>query len=183
MPKRKYVVKVGRQPGIYDTWAECEKQIKGFSGAVYKSFGSELDAQQYLDNQVNKRAKVFEPVEQQRKSIVIYTDGSHFKHVRTDVPTRVGFGGYCEYDNSTYTLSGVCDEECLKRYNISPKTKISKKGDAKSDAHDAPTPTFEPDLQQIINVWPDLPEPIKQAIKALIQTQKLEKTNGKNYTE
>jgi len=37
--KKKYVVWVGRIPGIYNTWAECEKQIKGFSGADFKSCG------------------------------------------------------------------------------------------------------------------------------------------------
>ena len=33
-----YAVKNGRQTGIFESWAECEEQVKGFSGAVYKSF-------------------------------------------------------------------------------------------------------------------------------------------------
>jgi ribonuclease HI len=33
-----YVVWKGRQPGVYDSWAECEKQIKGFQGAEYMGF-------------------------------------------------------------------------------------------------------------------------------------------------
>jgi ribonuclease HI len=41
MPKNKfYVVWVGREPGIYDNWADCEGQIKGVQGAKYKSFES-----------------------------------------------------------------------------------------------------------------------------------------------
>lgn len=38
MAKKKYVVWVGRQPGIYDTWAECQSQTSGFSGAKFKAF-------------------------------------------------------------------------------------------------------------------------------------------------
>jgi ribonuclease HI len=35
-----YVVWNGRQPGIYTTWAECQKQVQGFKGAMFKSFES-----------------------------------------------------------------------------------------------------------------------------------------------
>ena len=33
-----YVVWHGLSPGIYDSWEECEAQIKGVPGARYKSF-------------------------------------------------------------------------------------------------------------------------------------------------
>lgn len=31
-----YVVWAGRRPGVYATWAECEAQVKGFSGAQFR---------------------------------------------------------------------------------------------------------------------------------------------------
>jgi hypothetical protein len=34
---------------------------------------------------------------------------------------------------------------------------------------------FDPDLLQFIEAWPDLPDHIKAAVKALIQTHKAEK--------
>lgn len=41
MAKKKfYVVWEGLEPGIYDSWAACQAQIKGFSGAKYKSYPS-----------------------------------------------------------------------------------------------------------------------------------------------
>jgi len=46
MSKQKYyVVWKGRKKGIFTSWAECEKQVKGFVGAEFKAFGSRLEAQ------------------------------------------------------------------------------------------------------------------------------------------
>jgi ribonuclease HI len=46
MAKQKfYVVWKGRVPGIYTSWAECERQVKGYPGAEYKSFGSRASAE------------------------------------------------------------------------------------------------------------------------------------------
>lgn len=36
-----YVVWEGRQPGIYDSWADCQEQVEGFPGAKYKSYDSQ----------------------------------------------------------------------------------------------------------------------------------------------
>ncbi|MDN3557003.1 ribonuclease H family protein [Halomonas maura] len=40
-----YVVWVGRQTGIFTTWAECDQQVKGFPKARYKSFPTREDAE------------------------------------------------------------------------------------------------------------------------------------------
>jgi ribonuclease HI len=46
MPKQKfYVVWKGRKPGLFTSWAECEKQVKGFVGAEFKAFGSLPEAE------------------------------------------------------------------------------------------------------------------------------------------
>ena len=46
MAKQKYyVVWKGHKPGIYTSWAETEKQVKGFGAAQYKSFESLKEAQ------------------------------------------------------------------------------------------------------------------------------------------
>jgi len=44
--KKWYVVWEGRKTGVFTTWAECEKQIKGLKGgAKYKSFPSRASAE------------------------------------------------------------------------------------------------------------------------------------------
>ena len=45
MAKQKwYVVWAGHEPGVYDSWDECLRQISGYSGARYKGFGSRAEA-------------------------------------------------------------------------------------------------------------------------------------------
>ena len=44
MASKFYAVRVGRTPGIYETWAECQKQTTGFKGAIFKSFLSKEEA-------------------------------------------------------------------------------------------------------------------------------------------
>lgn len=43
--KKYYVVWEGHNPGIYDSWAECQKQIKNYPAAKYKSFKSLEEAE------------------------------------------------------------------------------------------------------------------------------------------
>ena len=39
MAKQKYyVVWKGRQTGVFNNWDACQAQIKGYEGAIYKSF-------------------------------------------------------------------------------------------------------------------------------------------------
>ena len=40
MAKKYYAVRVGKVPGIYQTWDECKKNVHGFPAAEYKSFPS-----------------------------------------------------------------------------------------------------------------------------------------------
>lgn len=44
-----YVVWKGLNPGIYENWNECEKQVKGFPEAKYKGFPSKIAAQRAFE--------------------------------------------------------------------------------------------------------------------------------------
>jgi len=53
-----YAVKRGLVPGIYHTWADCQKQTHQVSGAIFKSFTTQQAADQYLGTgtlSLNKR--------------------------------------------------------------------------------------------------------------------------------
>ena len=36
MAKKYYAVRVGKVPGIYQTWDECKKNVHGFPAAEYR---------------------------------------------------------------------------------------------------------------------------------------------------
>lgn len=49
--KKYYVVWEGHETGIFNSWADCQVQIKGYAGARYKSFKSkELAQEAYYGN-------------------------------------------------------------------------------------------------------------------------------------
>ena len=64
-----YAVRRGRNPGIYDSWTECQQQIYKYSGAVFKSFENREDAETYL------REVPEEPIN--RDLPYAYIDGSY----------------------------------------------------------------------------------------------------------
>lgn len=46
MPEKKYyVVWKGLKPGVYDTWRECEAQVRGVEGTIYKAFANKDEAE------------------------------------------------------------------------------------------------------------------------------------------
>lgn len=46
--KKYYVVWKGVNPGVYDSWTDCQLQIKGYEGAQYKSFSSKAEAEEAM---------------------------------------------------------------------------------------------------------------------------------------
>ena len=78
-----YVVWQGNRPGIYESWAECEKQIKGVAGAKYKSYESRTLAEQAFRIGPDLATSV---VERQTKGESILTvDDMGMTQVRQDV--------------------------------------------------------------------------------------------------
>lgn len=92
-----YAVKKGRKTGIFTTWPEAEKKVKGFSGAQYKSFKTEAEAKAYLGGQKNStsplkshkshkqhkshpKSKIKNDAADYRGEVVVYTDGGSRNH-------------------------------------------------------------------------------------------------------
>ena len=70
--KKYYAVKKGYQTGIFDTWAQCQKQTQGFKGALFKSFATLKEAQDYLNDEPETAVS-----ERDDDRYYIYVDGSY----------------------------------------------------------------------------------------------------------
>ncbi len=85
-----YAVAKGRQTGIFTSWPEAQRLVKGFAGAVFKSFKTREEAQAFLENpsygsgtpKKSSKAspgkhfsKVVQKTDYPDNSVVVYTDG------------------------------------------------------------------------------------------------------------
>ncbi len=78
MVKKYYAVKKGRHPGIYKTWAECQKEVNGYPNAKFKSFLTLKGANEWLQatgNTVPSTKAV-----DHSDNILVYTDGGSRNH-------------------------------------------------------------------------------------------------------
>ena len=81
-----YAVKVGKKPGIYQTWKECQDQVKGFPGAEFKSFLTQQEAKQWIKSKnLTSRTK-----KSDKKYIKVYTDGACSKNGTPDAKAGIG---------------------------------------------------------------------------------------------
>jgi len=107
--KKYYGVKVGRMQGVYKTWAECQKQVIGYKGALFKSFPTEAEAKEYVAGIAPAAAddaaeQMASPVNTTAgKHYDIYVDGSY------DNNKKQYSWGFAVYDGPTviHTSSGV----------------------------------------------------------------------------
>lgn len=105
-----YAVKVGRIPGIYASWPDCQKQVTGFPNATFKGFPTKEEAIDYMDTATQQVTSEIP----QETTINIYVDGSY--HLG-----RYSWA-FAAYDGDTllYSASGVGeDPEAAKLRNVS----------------------------------------------------------------
>lgn len=73
--KKYYAVKKGHSTGVFNSWDECKPAVEGFSGAEYKSFESEAEANAYLEDvDIVMENDVIPRINEGR--VVAFTDGS-----------------------------------------------------------------------------------------------------------
>jgi ribonuclease HI len=72
--KKFYVIWIGRQTGVFETWDECSRHTSGFHGAVFKSFPSRTLAEQAFSSESKEfigKDTVTKPiVSDERKQII-----------------------------------------------------------------------------------------------------------------
>lgn len=88
---RYYVVRKGRNVGIFNTWLECKQQVHGYSRAEFKGFDDYEAATKYLrgakNSYIKKQAKGI-------KSVDAYVDGSY-----NNETLKAGYGCVILVDN------------------------------------------------------------------------------------
>ena len=49
-----YAVRKGKKTGVFSTWDECKEQVTGFKGAIYKSFKTLVEAEEFVKGNEEK---------------------------------------------------------------------------------------------------------------------------------
>ena len=75
MAKFYYAVKKGKTSGIYETWKECEEQVKGYSGAEYKKFSTYEEALFFIGGG-NEEIEPSDESQLKENEAIAYVDGS-----------------------------------------------------------------------------------------------------------
>lgn len=110
MAKNKYyAVAVGRVPGIYESWPDCQAQVNGFPNATFKGFPEKTDAEAFMQSYQNGGADTGkeEPAEDPfakeyaGRHAFIYVDGSY-----NGKTNGYGYGVYVEDEKSPKVFVG-----------------------------------------------------------------------------
>lgn len=75
MAKYYYAVRNGRKIGIYETWVECQAQVKGYSNAIYKKFSTYEEALSFIEG-AEKPSEERDITELKENEMIAYVDGS-----------------------------------------------------------------------------------------------------------
>lgn len=105
-----YAVKKGNKVGIFETWEECEKSIKGFKRANYKSFKKREDAERFLTAEeeeiLNENASLKSVESLKEDELIIYSDGSYNDKLKLSSYGIV----YLQKSQPEYYHSGIVDD-------------------------------------------------------------------------
>ena len=99
------------KPKILTTWDECKKEVMGVKGAIYKSFSSKLEAENFIALHTGKSIK-----KENDEGIYIYVDGSFMLEKE-----NFSYGMVVLKDGEViHTANGVgFDEEAVALRNVS----------------------------------------------------------------
>lgn len=119
MASKYYAVKKGRTPGIYRSWDECKAQTDGYSGAVYKSFKTEEEAQIYMGNE-KSAPDCYHTHMKEQDGLVAYVDGSYYKG-------EFSYGMVIiDGDKEKYFGEMIDDKELAQMHNVAGEIKGSE---------------------------------------------------------
>lgn len=124
MAKKFYAVKKGATPGIYTTWSECQQNVNGFPGAIYKGFSTKIEAEQFMNvgNQESKEEESVSRVYSESEAIA-YVDGSY-----NELRNEYSYGVVMFYDGGEeHFAQKFSDEEMALMRNVAGEIEGSKR--------------------------------------------------------
>lgn len=148
-----YAVKVGRQTGLFSTWEACEKVVKGYPNASYKSFKTKEEALTWLGDNTSKTKDKGEAKnglsslspQVDPNTLICYVDGSY-----ESTKKQYAYGLVGLYQGKTYLDSGIGEEESwLKHHNVAGEILGAIKSFALAQSLGAKTLTLYHDYEGI----------------------------------
>jgi viroplasmin and RNaseH domain-containing protein len=109
MKQKTYVVFVGRQTGLYNTWDEAEQYVKGYSGARYKSYASVALAAEAFNNWQASEAAANNKVPKYFVVIVGHCCGIYYSEMEAKNQTDNYPNGYYEICNTQEEADAVIE--------------------------------------------------------------------------
>ena len=108
-----YAVKIGKTPGIYESWDACSAMVHGYPGAVYKSFPTREEAVRFLGG-VPADAEARKDAQPALPDVYAFVDGSF------NAATKVyGYGGFLMHHGKKEIFQGSgADKEMAAMRNV-----------------------------------------------------------------
>ena len=91
--KKFYAVKKGVKPGIYTTWGECQENVNGFPGAVFRGFATKREAEDFIGIHSTEDNSEEIPRIYSESEAIAYVDGSY-----DDQKKQYSYGAVIFYD-------------------------------------------------------------------------------------
>ncbi|MDC7280450.1 ribonuclease H family protein [Butyrivibrio fibrisolvens] len=118
--KNFYAVKVGKAPGIYKSWPECQSNVSGYPGAVFKGFETLAEAEAFMSGTATIASPSNESATSEADGVTNLPDIYAFTDGSFNVATGVyGFGGFLHYSDTEDDIeirgNGNDPEEAVSR--------------------------------------------------------------------
>ena len=147
MAKKYYAVRAGRKTGVFMTWAECQKQVTGFSGAEFKSFGTREEAEAFagIHSSSADALPVTDPGQCDVSGVVAYVDGSY----RADTK-EFSYGMVILQDGEEHCFcEKMTDHKLAQMHNVAGEIKGSEAAMQYALDHNIPEITIYHDYEGI----------------------------------
>ncbi|MED6204353.1 hypothetical protein PIB30_008481 [Stylosanthes scabra] len=119
-----YAVRIGRVPGIYRTWDECNEQVHGYPFASYKGFKSLEEATEYLNKEPSRsrlrnETESVETLSPELNKLGVGSSGGHAHAIpatstQSTSSSSVGASGLCTVPETQ--RGGLVIEEDMELY-------------------------------------------------------------------